>query len=634
MPTPTNMEKSIITITDKTTKTLGFGFFISNHGQILTCYHLLQGRKTIPIITHEGQKHFARLTAFNEVLDLAILQIKTENTLCPRLSYDYDRKVTLYIPVINAIDATTSLNITSPIKNLLDLNIPFDHPNYNGLPVISNQHNQVIGIFNNLVSHNTCIPFSIIEEYSSPLHKEIKSSIDHQKQVYQHLPGIIIRKQVTDRLITLMNQKQYFRSNYIKRETHAAVIDKFLHNDLHLLSILGGIGTGKTTTLSDTAYRYKDNRLILFLSAYDFAASSEGIKEAISSAITQLLKRYKNYNLTHTELSTQIYTPGVNPLIIIDNLEDLIGTPIQIRQWMLMTIYWIKRNNFKLIISCTKTFFNQYIYYSSILELGYFNQQELAAFIKSSGLPACFAKEPRFEYPFLMHLSRHLFTGKSGKNFKPEKMDTTMIYYKYFTKLLIRKRPLPDHIYPNIWLLLRSIAKLFIQSGQYFIPQKSVDALHQEYNISIDDLIHRNFFIKTQFGLRINHKPLAVFLTGRELGSYAQNNGWDMLIKFPNITVKEALPWHIAVSERHSSISDKIIELAQLAVTSQTQVHQTLDIFVETILQCFHPDRYIDAIELVVKSYPYTTTIIITNSRLSLANKQRLLKLSPYLQSQ
>ncbi len=60
---------------------LGTGFLISGDGQIMTAYHVIDGAQLIRVKTLSGQVYRARVTAFDNAADVALLKIDSRKTL-------------------------------------------------------------------------------------------------------------------------------------------------------------------------------------------------------------------------------------------------------------------------------------------------------------------------------------------------------------------------------------------------------------------------------------------------------------------------------------------------------------------------------------------------------------------------
>ncbi|WP_225430120.1 S1C family serine protease [Deinococcus detaillensis] len=60
---------------------LGTGFLISGDGQVMTAYHVVDGAQLIRVKTLSGQVYRARVTAFDNAADVALLKIDTRSAL-------------------------------------------------------------------------------------------------------------------------------------------------------------------------------------------------------------------------------------------------------------------------------------------------------------------------------------------------------------------------------------------------------------------------------------------------------------------------------------------------------------------------------------------------------------------------
>ncbi|AWN23826.1 serine protease [Deinococcus irradiatisoli] len=60
---------------------LGTGFLISGDGQVMTAYHVIDGAQLIRVKTLSGQTYRARVTAFDNAADVALLKIDTRKAL-------------------------------------------------------------------------------------------------------------------------------------------------------------------------------------------------------------------------------------------------------------------------------------------------------------------------------------------------------------------------------------------------------------------------------------------------------------------------------------------------------------------------------------------------------------------------
>ena len=61
----------VVVVFDK--GSFGSGFFVTRNGDILTNYHVVDGMKNILILTHSGRTYPARLRAYDDIQDIALL---------------------------------------------------------------------------------------------------------------------------------------------------------------------------------------------------------------------------------------------------------------------------------------------------------------------------------------------------------------------------------------------------------------------------------------------------------------------------------------------------------------------------------------------------------------------------------
>lgn len=166
----------------------GTGFFVSKHGYIMTCLHIVNNAEKIQVSLYDKRKFSAQVIASDSVSDLALLKIEGDDFSALNFETSKASRVGAWVFVIGApygFDFSANAGIVSAINRILPIcegaeSIPFIqtsisiNPGHSGGPVV-NLSGKVVGVTTHIYTDqpgSIGISFAVPALYAEELRKK------------------------------------------------------------------------------------------------------------------------------------------------------------------------------------------------------------------------------------------------------------------------------------------------------------------------------------------------------------------------------------------------------------------------------------------------------------------------------
>jgi len=190
---------------NRTERSLGSGFIISNDGYIVTNNHVIKDADKIKVILHDKAEYDAKIIGTDSTTDLALIKIKAKNLMPLKFGKSSETPVGSWVVAIGSpfgLEQTVTAGIVSAKGRIIGSG-PYDdfiqtdasiNPGNSGGPLL-NLDGEVIGINTAIIRSGQGIGFAI----PSDLATGVIDQLTEQKHVSRGWMGVAIQK-VTEQL--------------------------------------------------------------------------------------------------------------------------------------------------------------------------------------------------------------------------------------------------------------------------------------------------------------------------------------------------------------------------------------------------------------------------------------------------
>ena len=299
----------------------GSGFIISEDGYILTNYHVVEQANSIKVTLVDGREYDAELVGSEEENDIAVLKIKSDDTLTPVVLGDSDKMTvgeevvavgnplgeltfSMTKGIVSALDREISTDLYSSI-NMFQVDCAVNQGNSGG--PIFNMYGEVIGIVSAKYASETieglgfCIPINDAANIVTDL-------IEHGKVMNKAYMGIVTAD-ITD---TMIKQYNMVKGAYVNSVDKNSCAEKAGLKTGDIIVELGDNKIDSVSSLMSAKREYKsgDTATIKVWRSGDYIdlkiVFDEYNEEEVNKKNEEINKEYQyNYDYGNSNKDTQ-----------------------------------------------------------------------------------------------------------------------------------------------------------------------------------------------------------------------------------------------------------------------------------------------------------------------------------------
>ncbi len=677
--------KSIIGILNSSNDVIGTGFFVTSGGHALTCFHVIETLEKISVKDFDNNVYEAELDKEKSIpdCDLAVLKVSPAHADHLMLTssfaigdevwssgyHFYGKNIKAPLPVLGKIDGTTSIlfgnNKEYSLNNVLKIGDAKIEEGISGGPVILLKENRVIGLTNAKfgVGGGFSLPLKEAATHSQSFSAFIQSIIDadaKEKQEHEQLlKEELVRLQVRNSLNRLIDTEQYLPGYIEKRENVMDELESFIEDTHKIFVLVGNSGVGKTSLLAYIADQQPKEYLTVFLSAYQFSVSVDGLEGELKKEFAYLLDQQKEARVSIDALMEIFSDPEKPVTIIIDGFNEIPNSAgANLRNWIDKTTAWIKNRSVKVILSTRPEIWGNFegnfpkglIYPGKREEenksadgkkkdsenrqivLNDFTDEELSRARELYKIPTSILSNRSLRHPLLLrviwslHESNNLSKGAGN--------------YVLFLKFIQNKCTSIAANSANPTYSKDAVYSALLMVGKKMRETKSSALALTEYfllfqNTLGDNLINEAVLTRSDTEVRFVFDQVGEFLASETMELDSSKTNWTKLWKNIDYYDRTILPWAIAKLEyKNTEISNLLLGLINIIEESKST--SLLAVLNNIILTCERPYDYLPMIEDLYTQLSEATrrsavefelSILINNLHIEFTDKLELIRI-------
>jgi hypothetical protein len=637
-----SIKRSIIGILNSKSNIIGTGFYISEDGYAISCYHVIESLERIEILDFSGNKYPATLDSSNSIkdADIAVLKISvnTKDFLKPSLSFNigdqvwtsgyqfYGMVIQKPLPTIGTIEGTTQVSFgvktIYTLNNIIKIGGATIAQGISGGPVLLTNSLKVIGLTNAKFSEPGGGGFSMPFSEAITKSASFKQFINDLSQTYlkniqkekDELSGNAFASQLENALTRLIKNEQYLPGKIVERKLVSEHIDNFFNGNLKIFALVGNSGVGKTNFLASLGEKLR-GKFAIFLSAYQFELPVEGLKGEIQREFGLMLDQENEMRITTAELMNVFNVPENKSFIIIDALNeapDPVGS--KMKTWIDRTIAWVKNRNIKIILSSRTEFWEKFesdfpkallysneknipdpkprIDISGKIILNDFTDDEFRRAISCYNLPPEIYEKYTRRHPLLI---RMIWTLRSQLR-DTKKLGNYSLYSFYINEKCKFIAKNTNHSVDSVFSKLLLVAKKLKEKKELSMGLPEYFSLFHESEIP-DAFISENILTPSQTVIRFGFDQLAEFLISQTVEVEGSSTEWESLIDENNWFDSAIIPWQIAKLENDGRNIHVPLEIIAKKNRKRVGHPNLLAYFNNTLLVCSSSEDYLTIAE-------------------------------------